>query len=195
MRKVDEETNAETWKLSKMRHELNAWRNYISHKIDFSKELDADFNFLNIHLMSHWVKQIRQHGTFQLYSAEKHEQAQQMNLKDGSNASSHNLNCAASNRLSVSNSLLRNQRAQSPSPHSALGEQCCRLHSPPFRCWSACPPEVPGKLEAWIPGMPKPPWWKASWHFDQRLQSITWQYARHNAPRGNIQPHAGVYQA
>jgi len=52
-RKVDEETNAETWTPSKKRREMNACRDYISHEIDVSKELDADFNFPKIHLMSH----------------------------------------------------------------------------------------------------------------------------------------------
>jgi len=58
-RKVDEETNAETWTLSKKQREMHAWRDYISHEIDDSKVLDADFNFPKIHLMSHWVEQIR----------------------------------------------------------------------------------------------------------------------------------------
>jgi len=91
-RKVDEETNAETWTLSKKRREMNAWRDYISHKIDVSKELDADFNFPKIHLMSHWVEQIHWYGALQQYSAEWHEQAHKINLKDGWNASNHNLN-------------------------------------------------------------------------------------------------------
>jgi len=56
---VDEETNAETLTPSKKQHEMNAWRDYISHEIDVSKELDADFNFPKIHLMSHQVEQIR----------------------------------------------------------------------------------------------------------------------------------------
>ena len=94
-RKVDEETNAETWTLSKMRRETNAWQDYISHEIDVSKELDADFNFLKIYLMSHWVKQIRRYGALQQYSAERHEQANKMNLKDSWNASNHNLNYLA----------------------------------------------------------------------------------------------------
>jgi len=64
-RKVDEETNGETWTPSKKRHEINAWQDYISHEIDVSKELDADFNFLKIYLMSHWVEQIRQYGALQ----------------------------------------------------------------------------------------------------------------------------------
>jgi hypothetical protein len=71
---------------------MNAWRDYISHKIDVSKELDADFNFPKIHLMFHWVEQIRRYGTLQQYSAEKPEQAHKTNLKDGWNASNHNLN-------------------------------------------------------------------------------------------------------
>jgi len=53
---VDKETNAQTWTPCKKRHEMNAWRQYISHKIDVSKGLAADFNFPKIHLMSHWVE-------------------------------------------------------------------------------------------------------------------------------------------
>jgi hypothetical protein len=37
-RKVDEETNAETWTPSMKRLEMNAWWDYINHKIDVSKE-------------------------------------------------------------------------------------------------------------------------------------------------------------
>jgi hypothetical protein len=92
-RKVDEETNAETWTPSKMRREMNAWRDYISHEIDVSKELNADFNFPKIHLMSHWVEHIRRYGALQQYSAKRQEQAHKTNLKDGWNASNHNLNC------------------------------------------------------------------------------------------------------
>jgi len=91
-RKVDNETNAETWTPSKKRREMNAWQYYISHEIDVSKELDSDFNFPKIHLMSHWVEQIRQYRALQHYSAERHEQAHKTNLKDGWNASNHNLN-------------------------------------------------------------------------------------------------------
>jgi len=59
--KVDEETYAETWTLSKKRREMNTWQDYISHEIDVSKELDADFNFPKIHMMTHWVEQIRRY--------------------------------------------------------------------------------------------------------------------------------------
>ena len=58
-RKKDEKTNAETWTPSKKRGEMNAWWDYISHEIDISKELDADFNSLKIHLMSPWAEQVR----------------------------------------------------------------------------------------------------------------------------------------
>jgi hypothetical protein len=58
-RRVDEETNMDTWTLSKKRREMNAWRDDISHEIDTSKELDADFNFPKIHLRSHWAEQVR----------------------------------------------------------------------------------------------------------------------------------------
>jgi uncharacterized protein YjiS (DUF1127 family) len=90
-RKVDEETNAETWTPSKKRRVMNAWRDYIGQKIDVFKELDADFNFPKIHLMSHWVEQIRRYRALHQYSGEKHEQPHTTNLKDGWNASNHNL--------------------------------------------------------------------------------------------------------
>jgi hypothetical protein len=91
-RKEDEETNAETWMPSKKRREMNACRDDISHEIDVSKELDADFNSPKIHLMSHWVEQIHLYRALQQYSAERHENAHKMILKDSWNASNHNLN-------------------------------------------------------------------------------------------------------
>jgi hypothetical protein len=91
-RKVDKETNAETWRPSKKLREMNAWRDYISHELDVSKELDGDCKFPKIHVMSHWVEQIRRYGALQQYSAETHEQAHQTNPKDSWNASNHNLN-------------------------------------------------------------------------------------------------------
>jgi hypothetical protein len=72
-RKVDEETTAEPWTPSKKRREMNAWQDYISHEIDISKELDANFKFRKIHRMSHWAEQIRRYGALQQYSAERHE--------------------------------------------------------------------------------------------------------------------------
>jgi hypothetical protein len=42
--------------------------------------------------MSHWVEQILRYGALPHYSAERHEQAHKTNLKDGWNASNHNLN-------------------------------------------------------------------------------------------------------
>jgi len=71
---------------------MNVWQNYISHGIDVSKESDADFNFLNIHLMFHWVEEIRRYSALQQYSAKTHEQVHKTNLKDGWNAFNHNLN-------------------------------------------------------------------------------------------------------
>jgi len=91
-RKVDNERNGETWTRSIKCHEMNAWQDYISHKIDISKELDADFHIPKIHRMTLWVEQIRRYGPLQQYFAERHEQVHQMNLKDGWNASNQNLN-------------------------------------------------------------------------------------------------------
>ena len=42
--------------------------------------------------MFHWVEQIHWYKTLQKYSAEQHEQAHKMNLKDSWNASNYNLN-------------------------------------------------------------------------------------------------------
>jgi len=91
-RKVDKETNAETWTPSKKRCEMNAWWDYISHEIDISKEFDADFIFPKIHVMSQWAELICRYGALQQYSAERHEQTHKTNLKDGWNASNDNLN-------------------------------------------------------------------------------------------------------
>ena len=52
-RKVDEESNAETWMPSKMWRKLDTWQDYISHEIDVSKELVADLHFPKIHMMCH----------------------------------------------------------------------------------------------------------------------------------------------
>jgi hypothetical protein len=89
---VDKETNADTWTLCNMRCEMNAWRDYISHEIDISKELDAAFNFPKIPLMPHWVEQIRRYRVLQQYSAKRHDQAHHKNIKDGWKAFNHNLN-------------------------------------------------------------------------------------------------------
>jgi hypothetical protein len=91
-RKVDKETNADTWTQSKKRSEMNACWDYISQEREVSKESDADYIFPKIHLMSHWVGQIRRYGTLQQYSAESPEHAPKTNLKDVWNASNHNRN-------------------------------------------------------------------------------------------------------
>jgi hypothetical protein len=93
MRNADEETQAETWTPCKKQRKMNTWWDYLSHKIEGSKELDADFNFPKIYLMSHWVKQIHQYGAFQQYFAGRHEHAHNMpNLKECWTASNLNLN-------------------------------------------------------------------------------------------------------
>jgi hypothetical protein len=91
-RTVDDETHADTWKMSKNRRKMNSWQDYISHKIHVSNKLDARFNFPKIHVMSHSVEQIRRYGALQPDFAERHEQAHNPNLKDGWNDSNHNLN-------------------------------------------------------------------------------------------------------
>jgi len=77
---------------SKKRRELNAWWDYISHEIIVSKVLDAEFNLPKIHLMTHWLKQIRRYGALQQHFAARHEQAHKMNLNHDWNASNHNRN-------------------------------------------------------------------------------------------------------
>jgi len=91
-RKVHKETKADSWTASKKWCEMNAWQDYISHKMDIPKELDADFNFPKIHLISDWAELICRYGALQQYLAERHEQPHNTNPKDGWNASNHNLN-------------------------------------------------------------------------------------------------------
>jgi len=102
---------------------------------------------------------------------------------------------ATSDHMLVLHSLLRNQRSQSPSPPSALGEQCGRLQSLLFGCWSGRSPKLLVICKAQIHGTRKPPWWKASWRYDQGLQRITRQYTRRNTLHGNVQRHTVVSQA
>ena len=90
-RQVDGETNAEIWTPSNKRHKINASQDDISHKIDVSKQLDGDFNFPQTHMMSLWVAKIPRYGALQQSSADRHEQANRTNLKDGWYASNHNL--------------------------------------------------------------------------------------------------------
>jgi len=71
---------------------MNAWQDYVSHKIDISRELEADYNVPKIHLVSHWAKQIRRYRALHQYSAERHQQAHKTTLKDSWNASNHNPN-------------------------------------------------------------------------------------------------------
>jgi hypothetical protein len=78
--------------VSKKRRELSAWQDYMSHEIDISKELDANFNIPNFHLMSHRVEEIRQYAALQQYSAERHDQVHKINLRASWNFSNHNLN-------------------------------------------------------------------------------------------------------
>jgi len=91
-RKGDMAANAETWTPSKKRRRMNAWRHYISHGIDVSKELYAYFNFPKIDLMSVWVEQFRRYAALQQYSAERLKHTQWTNPNDGLNTSIHYLN-------------------------------------------------------------------------------------------------------
>jgi hypothetical protein len=89
---VDEKTYAETWTPTRKRHEMHAWRDYISPEIYVFNKLDADFNIPEIHVMSHWVEQTSQYGALQQYSVERQGQAHRTNLTDGWNISLHKLN-------------------------------------------------------------------------------------------------------
>ena len=89
---VGMETNAETRTLSKMLHERKDWWDYISHKIYVCKKLDANSNFPNIHLMSHWAEQICWYGALQQYSADSYQEKLKTDLQDSWNTLYHNLN-------------------------------------------------------------------------------------------------------
>jgi hypothetical protein len=119
---------------------MNAWRDYISHEIDVSKVLDADFNFLKINLTSHWVEQISQYRALQQEFAKSHEQAHITKVKDGlEHLQLHSQLTPTSNHLSASHSLIQNRQAQSPISCSALRAQYCRLQRPLLRCGPGCP--------------------------------------------------------
>jgi len=64
-KKVDEETNAETWTPSKKWHKMNTWQDYMNQQTDVPKELDADFKYPKIYLITHSVKQIHWYGALQ----------------------------------------------------------------------------------------------------------------------------------
>jgi hypothetical protein len=91
-RKVDNETNAETYTSAKKRRKMNGGRDDISHEIDIAKELYCDFNFSKIQLLFHWAAQLRRHRALQQYSTNRHEQEHKMNLKGSWNPSNPNLN-------------------------------------------------------------------------------------------------------
>jgi len=92
MRMVDKETLGITWTLSKKWCKMNAWREYLSHEVDGSKELDAKLNFPKIHLMSHSVRLICRYGALQQFCGKRHGHARTTKLKAIWNASNHNLN-------------------------------------------------------------------------------------------------------
>jgi hypothetical protein len=107
-RMVAQETNVETWTASKKWGETNAWRDYIIYEIDVSKELDGDFNFPMIDLISHWVEQIHQYRALEQDFAEIHEQAHKTSPKYGAMPPIRISLPAANNHLSASRSQLRN---------------------------------------------------------------------------------------
>jgi hypothetical protein len=72
-RNVDKKTNAERGAPSNMRHEMNAWLDFVSPEIDVSNELDAVFNFPRIHMNSPLVEQIPRYKAWQQFSPEGHE--------------------------------------------------------------------------------------------------------------------------
>ena len=90
-RKAEEELRAESLTPTQRRREYNEWRDFIDSEVDMSKEGDAHFNFIKIHLMSHFAEQVRLYGSLPQWSAETHEHAHRANLKDGWNASNKNL--------------------------------------------------------------------------------------------------------
>jgi hypothetical protein len=162
-RKVDEKTNAETWTPSKKRREMNAWRDVISHKLDISKELDADFNYPKINLMSHLAEQVCRYGALQQFFADSQEHTHKPNLKDGWNASNHNLKYLPQEitfQCRILSFKFREFDLQVVAQHRENIAATCKVL--PSGADLAAPPEPPGICEARIHGTPKPPRWKAS---------------------------------
>jgi len=89
--KVDVETTAETWTPWNKGREMEPWWDDISHGIDVPKEFLATSKFPKIDLMSHSVQQIRRYGALHLCSAERHDHAHTLKIKNDWKASCHNL--------------------------------------------------------------------------------------------------------
>jgi hypothetical protein len=109
---------------------MKASREYTSHEIDVSKHLDATFHFSRIHLMSHWVEQIRQYGPFQRYSAARHEHAHKTNLKDNCTASKHNFNYlpqVITYQRRIICFEIRVLNLQAPAQHWEIGAAACEV--------------------------------------------------------------------
>jgi len=91
-RNIEKETNLKASMALKKWREMNACHDFITYEIDYPKESDADFMFLQIHMMSHWVKYICWYGALPQYSVKRHEEAYITNLQNSWTASNHNLN-------------------------------------------------------------------------------------------------------
>jgi hypothetical protein len=89
---IDKETNTETGIPSTKRRHIKTCKDSLRHKINASKKYDANCDLPMINLRTHWVEQIRQCGSLQLYFADTHEQVHKMNFKDGWNTCNLNLN-------------------------------------------------------------------------------------------------------
>jgi len=68
-RTVGEEFNAEMMKQTEKWDKMNVWQDYLMHEIVISNKLDANFNSVMIHIMSHRAEQSHQYRSFQQESA------------------------------------------------------------------------------------------------------------------------------
>jgi hypothetical protein len=104
---------------------MNTWRDYISHKMDISNELKANFNFLMSHLTSHWAEQVCRYGALpQVITFQYCILCFEIRDLDLQALAQHQENCAAPSKVLPSGAdLAAPQRPQSYAQPEFMGPQ------------------------------------------------------------------------
>jgi hypothetical protein len=72
---IELETNSQASMPSKKWCEINTCHDFITYEIDVPNQSGANFTFLQIYMVSHWVEYICCYGGLQQYSDKRHEEA------------------------------------------------------------------------------------------------------------------------
>jgi hypothetical protein len=79
-KKAEEKSSLDNRITTQKQNELN---DYINSRVQSTQLNDTHLNFIKIHLMNHFTRQIRQYGSLPQWSTEAQEHAHKINLKDG----------------------------------------------------------------------------------------------------------------